>query len=221
MHSMNSRHTFYKLPLLVIFVLLAALFSTASNASKPTPAPEQEVPASQPETPVITNDSVPAVAPAPAPAPQLPAAVGLPIHISIPAINVSAKVLHIGLTGQGAVGVPEGAFDTSWFSAGTRPGQPGSAVISGHRGIWKDGTRSIFDNLPTLNIGDNIYIKDDAGITRTFNIKNTKIYGKNDTVPEIFNPADKAYLNIITCYGTWLAGQKTYDKRFVVFAELQ
>ena len=37
----------------------------------------------------------------------------------------------------------------------------------------------------------------------------------------IFNQADKARLNLITCDGTWVKGDKTYSERLVVFAELE
>ena len=147
--------------------------------------------------------------------------VGKPAWLTIPKIQVNARVEHIGLTTEGAVGVPDGAFDVSWFKVGPRPGQTGSAVISGHTGIWKDGTHSVFDLLHTLTVGDEIHVKDDAGAVRTFVIKKTRIYGKDETVPEIFNKTDGKYLNIITCHGQYLKSQKTYSQRFVVFAELQ
>jgi len=145
---------------------------------------------------------------------------GEPVSLSIPKINVSAKVLHIGLTPEGAVGVPESAFDVSWFNLGAKPGQAGNALISGHTGIWKDGTHSIFDQLHTLQPGDKIYIKDDIGKTLTFTVQSTKVYNKDDVVPELFIPSNTANLNIITCHGTWLPSQKTYSQRFVLFTKL-
>jgi hypothetical protein len=64
-------------------------------------------------------------------------------------------------------------------------------------------------------------VKDEKGITHSFVVEKTKIYGKNEIVPEIFNKNDDAYLNIITCNGTWLANEKTYSQRLVVFAKEQ
>lgn len=239
-----------KLFFLATFIFFTSFFSLVSLSTKAstitinTPVP----PVIGSETIIgkIPTDTVPAIVPAvnntslltnvaekPAnkatpnneitqtPALEKSSAIGKPVYLTIPSINVSARILHIGLTSEGAVSVPEGAFDTSWFSAGSRPGQLGSAVISGHTGIWKDGTHSIFDNLHTLQLGAVIYVKDDAGITRSFIIKETRVYGKNEIVPEIFDPSDKAYLNIITCHGQWLESEHTYSQRFVVFAQLQ
>ena len=145
--------------------------------------------------------------------------IGKPKQLIIPSININTKIEHIGLTAEGAIGVPEGAINVSWFSAGPMPGQKGSAVISGHSGIWKDGTHSIFDPLPNMKAGDIIYGKDDKGETLSFKVKAIRVYGKDETVPEIFNKSDRAYLNIITCHGDYLPAQKTYSKRLVVFAE--
>ena len=54
----------------------------------------------------------------------------------------------------------------------------------------------------------------------TFEVKKSQTYGLSESVPEVFNQYDKAYLNIVTCQGDWLAGQKTYNQRLVVFTEL-
>ncbi len=171
----------------------------------------------------VLIDDVPAQESSLTPAPIVPdqATIGKPVRLSIPAIGVNAAIEHIGLTGAGAVGVPDNAVDVSWFDAGPRPGQLGSAVIVGHYGIWKNGSHSVFDRLPDLKIGDHITVKDDQGTIRLFVVQESKVYSKDATVPEIFKKSDQAYLNIITCHGQYLPSQKTYSQRLVVFAKLQ
>lgn len=146
--------------------------------------------------------------------------VGMPVRFSIPKLNIDTIVEHIGLTPEGAVGAPKSAHTVSWFTKGPRPGQPGNSVISGHSGIWGSSNQSIFDNLPTLNKGDAVYITDDSGIRRAFKVVRAKVYGKNEIVPEIFASAGISKVNIITCYGTWLPHEETYDRRLVIFTEL-
>jgi|GEM_PF-2769453 LPXTG-site transpeptidase (sortase) family protein len=150
-----------------------------------------------------------------------PLKVGKPVQLMIPSINVNAKIEHIGLTATGNVGVPAEARDVSWFDVGPRPGQKGSAVISGHFGRWKNGTDSVFNLLPNLKPGDTIYVKDDNGATIPFVVKKMLVYNKDQTVPEIFNKTDHAYLNIITCHGNYIENQHTYSQRLVVFAQLK
>ena len=147
--------------------------------------------------------------------------IGKPIQLMIPTIGVDANVLHLGLTKEGAVAAPEGASDVSWFTLGSRPGQQGSAVISGHYGRWKNGTDSVFNRLPELQPGDVIFMKDDEGTTRTFVVEKTRVYGKDEVGPEIFTASSDARLNIITCHGTYLESEQTYNQRLVVFAKLQ
>ncbi len=121
------------------------------------------------------------------------------------------------MANDGTVGVPEGPLQVAWFQLGPRPGQKGSAIITGHYGPWKSGASSVFDNLNKLKPGDKIYIKDDNGTTLTFAVTKTTIYDPSQSVPEVFNKNDGAYLNLITCNGDWVANQKTYTKRLVVF----
>lgn len=146
--------------------------------------------------------------------------IGKPARLIIPKIGVNANIEHIGLTNGGAVGAPEGAYDTSWFDLGPKPGEKGNALISGHSGIWKDGSHSIFDNLHILKAGDTIYVSDTSGKKRSFIVKELRVYDKDDFVSELFSESDNVNLNIITCHGDWIASQKTYSERLVVFTEI-
>lgn len=222
-----KRHKFVK----KIFILAALIFftsvfysfglSTQTISSDNAPTPHEDyiaepandalIDAASTEQPSSGNDIVASS--------NTAVDVGKPVRLIIPYINVDANVEHLGLTDSGAVQAPDGAKDVSWFNLGPRPGEKGSAVISGHYGIWKNGTKSVFNLLPNLKPGDDIYVKDDNGATHSFTVKETRVYNKDETVPEIFNKDDNAYLNIITCHGTWLADEKTYSQRLVVFAE--
>jgi len=145
---------------------------------------------------------------------------GLPIRLTIPSINVDAQVINVGLAKDGSVGVPEGPYQVAWFKLGPRPGEKGSAIITGHFGPWKSGAHSVFDNLHELKPGDKIYIKEDSGASLTFMVKESRVYNPNESLPEVFNKNDGTYLNLITCNGDWVATQKTYTKRLVIFTQM-
>lgn len=151
---------------------------------------------------------------------QIDTGPGLPMRLKIPAINVDAAVIYVGLTADGSVDVPKGPSEVAWYQLGTRPGQKGSAVITGHFGPWRDGSHSVFDNLHTLKTGDKIYLEDDQGKEIVFVVKESRIYQPDDSPEEVFNKNDGIYLNLITCQGDWLKNQKTYTQRLVVFTEL-
>lgn len=143
-----------------------------------------------------------------------------PVQIIIPVINVDAKIESVGLTSDNAVGVPSTPADVAWYNLGPRPGENGSAVISGHYGRWKDGSGSVFDDLNLLKIDDKIYIKNESGATTTFIVRDIKKYDSSANVLEIFNAKDdKAHLNLITCQGAWNRTTKSFPDRLVVFAD--
>jgi len=145
---------------------------------------------------------------------------GLPARIKIPKIKVDAAIEVVGLTKDGAIGVPKGPTNTAWFNLGPRPGEIGGAVIIGHYGVWKGGLPTVFNNLYKLRKGDKIYIKDKKGATVTFVVRKLQTYGENEAAPDVFNSNDeKAHLNLITCQGIWNKNRKSYSERLVVFAD--
>ncbi len=166
----------------------------------------------------------PSLAPIPAPAvgsrnPRQESP-GLPVRLRIPNINVDAPVIQVGITPDGAMGVPKGPAEVAWFSLGTRPGEIGSAVVSGHFGPWKTGEGSVFDNLNKLKNGDKLYIEDDRGAIITFVVRESRLYDPKADSSGVFGSSDgKAHLNVVTCEGIWDKVNKTYSNRLVVFAD--
>ncbi len=148
------------------------------------------------------------------------ASLTLPVQIQIPKINLSASLESVGLTSDGAVGVPKAPANAAWFNAGPRPGEKGSAVIVGHYGRWKNGDGSVFDNINTLKKGDKLYVKNGKGTTITFIVKEIKKYDPDATAVDVFNSNDgKSHLNLITCEGAWNKISKSYSQRLVVFTD--
>ena len=145
---------------------------------------------------------------------------GLPVRLMIPKIKVDAAFETVGLTAQGAVGVPKNPVNVAWFNVWPRPGDIGSAIITGHYGPWKNGAKSVFNNLNKLRVGDKLYIENDRGEILTFVVREIKSFGEKNDVPEIFSSADNgSHLNIITCEGIWNSKTKSYSKRLVIFAD--
>ncbi|MFH0890774.1 MAG: class F sortase [Candidatus Liptonbacteria bacterium] len=145
----------------------------------------------------------------------------LPARLNIPAIGVSAKIQSVGLSwrNDGTMGIPTNFTDVAWYNLGPRPGMPGSAVIAGHLD-GKKVKEAVFYNLGNLKSGDLVEVADGMGKVSRFQVVDSKIYEYNATTTDIFsNDASKTRLNLITCTGDWIKGQKIYDKRIVVFTE--
>jgi LPXTG-site transpeptidase (sortase) family protein len=145
---------------------------------------------------------------------------GLPVRLMIPKIKVNAVIESVGLTPGGAVDVPKGPAKTAWYKLGPRPGDSGSAVITGHYGRWKNGSGSVFDNLYKLKKGDKIYVKDEKGTSIAFVVREIRKYDPKADAYEVFvSKDDKAHLNLITCDGVWNRFSKNYSRRLVVFTD--
>ncbi len=144
---------------------------------------------------------------------------GLPVRLKIPRINIDASVEYVGLTSDGTMDIPKDPADVAWFNLGQRPGENGSAVISGHYG-WKNGKAAVFDYLYKLRKGDKLYIEDDKGMTTTFAVREIRRYDPKADASDVFSSSDgRAHLNLVTCEGVWDRVSKTYSKRLVVFTD--
>lgn len=142
---------------------------------------------------------------------------GLPVRLTIPAINIQAVVQSMGVTASGEMDVPNNSVDVGWFKLGSRPGLKGSAVIAGHVDDH-NGNAGIFMNLYKLKQGDNIYIEDDTGKTISFVVRESRLYDPG-YAEEVFSANGKAHLNLITCDGVRDGIKKSYSKRLVVFTD--
>jgi sortase A len=163
-------------------------------------------------------------------APQEPAAGGsaqsvvaqgdIPSQLSIPSLGINAKVQQTGLTKSGAMGTPTNFTDVAWFKNGPAPGQVGSAVIDGHvdNGLSLAG---VFKHLADIKMGDDVYVTTQSGQQLHFKVSDIEIYPYKDAPSNlIFEQNDAVRLNLITCDGTWVKGDRTYNERLVVYTTL-
>lgn len=147
-------------------------------------------------------------------------AADLPARLRIPSLDIDAKVQHVGLKANGQMANPNNFTDVGWYKYGTAPGYRGSAVVAGHvdNGLSLPG---VFKRLTETKVGDEIEVETAGGEIQRFRVTAVENYHYQQVPAEaLFNRADKARLNLITCDGTWLKGERTYDRRLVVYAEL-
>jgi len=142
-----------------------------------------------------------------------------PMSLIIPSLKINTILEQVGLTTQGAVGVPESILKAAWFNLSIKPGSTGNTIVVGHFG-WKRGIPAIFNNLARLKKGDKIYTNDESGKQVTFIVQKIQRYDQHSVVPAIFISSDgKSHLNLITCDGTWSKITKSYSERLVIFTD--
>lgn len=142
-----------------------------------------------------------------------------PRTLDIPSINVSARVLRLGMKSDGTIETPKNIFDTGWYSGSAKPtDSSGAVVLTGYvSGPTKQG---IFHNIKRLNTGDKIVLERGDGQKLTFSVHRveTKLAENVDmrTLTQSAQPG-KLGLTIITSDN----GGDQYDSRTLVFAVLQ
>jgi LPXTG-site transpeptidase (sortase) family protein len=141
----------------------------------------------------------------------------LPRTISIDRIGVTARVLKLGLTKDGAVDAPKGIWDAGWYSGSAKPGTAGNMFIDGH--ISGPTMPAVFSKLKTLHEGDSIGIERGDGKKLTYKVSTvtTQKLADIDMAKVLAGPGGES-LTIMTCGGNY-QGNYTYDSRVIVVAK--
>jgi sortase (surface protein transpeptidase) len=140
-----------------------------------------------------------------------------PVHIRIPAIGVSARVVHLGLTPDGAMATPTNYSDTGWFAPGPEPGERGAAVIAGH--VDNKTGPAVFFRLGQLRRGNSIYVTVAGGRRLRFTVAGLEHWPKaNFPTKRVFGRTRAATLRLITCSGVFDHSTGHYLSDTIVYA---
>jgi sortase A len=165
---------------------------------------------------VIASNSEDAIS---VPAPTKPISAADPKILTIPSLSITAPVESVGLNAKGAMAVPAKFSNVGWFNQGPRPGEGGNAVIDGHinNGL---GLSGVFADLETIELGADIFIEDAAGQKIHFKVSRAELVDYKKSGADIFTgDTTRSQLILITCEGDWIQSEKTYNKRFIVYAD--
>ena len=187
-------------------------------------APVAEMASASTDVPAIPTQTPPVQTPAQTPFAQAEATTTVsrqPSRLIIPSLDIDAHVQATGITKKGNMGTPTNFTDVAWYKYGAIPGDIGNAVIDGHvdNGLSLAG---VFKHVAEIAVGADIYTVDAQGNKIHFVVTDVTSYDYLQVpVTEIFNDMNGSRLRLITCGGTWVPGEKTYDKRVVVTAVLE
>ncbi len=222
----RRRPAFGALPVLLCLVVSALAISPSVESVAPAPitsmsasapAIAADIPAG---TELIGTTIVTESKPAPPVEESFHIAVGpiTPSRLRIESIAVDAPIAGVGLGRDGSMSVPDNLWVSGWLSSSSRPGQTGTAVIAGHRGI---GTPALFSHLENLRPGDRIHVSDASGGELVYEV--TGVASLDLSVAsqlQVFGPTAQMELVLITCIGRYSPSTSTYDHRLVVFSRL-
>ncbi len=173
-----------------------------------------DVPSAPPITATRVATAPHQIAPAP-PAP--PGRTPLPMWITIPAIQVNAPIISVGLEASGIMASPDDAGIVGWYELGPRPGEASNAILAGHVD-WK-GEIGVFSRLSDLKIGDVIEIQSAPDVTFRFVVESMETYPTtNAPLADIFGASSKSVITLITCGGPYDSIRQEYKDRLIVRA---
>ncbi len=148
-----------------------------------------------------------------------------PRYLSIPSIGISkSRILPMGLTSSGAIATPNNIFDVGWYTGSDKPGSGGTAVIDGHNG--GPHVVGVFKYLPDVKIGESIIIERGNGETLEYRVVDSKAIPLSEADAYMANSAlvspeeGRESVTLITCTGTFMRKEQTYDHRQFVRAVL-
>ena len=145
-----------------------------------------------------------------------------PVAVSIPAIGVKSKLLHLGLNADGTLQVPSlttSAGEAAWYKYSVTPGQTGTSVIEGH--VDSYAGPAVFFRLGALRPGNQVNVALADGVTAVFRVTGVREYPKDKFPAQaIYGQTDYAALRLITCGGDFDSATGHYLSSIVVYATL-
>ena len=122
-----------------------------------------------------------------------------PVKVSIPAVGLSARVVPVGLTGNGQVQMPDPSV-AGWYRLGPAPGAVGPAVLVGHVDTLQGP--GVFYRLTAVHPGDQVVVVRADGSRARFVISGVTVMKKTAfPTSAVFGPTRADTIRLITCTG--------------------
>lgn len=143
-------------------------------------------------------------------------AVGEPTRVRIPAIDVDAELVALGLNDDQSMETPDFGL-AGWYDLGPLPGRPGPAVIAAH--VDSVDGPDVFFRLQDLEVGDEITVDHATGGSTTFVVEDSEQQLKEELpIERIWNDTDEVVLRLITCGGDFDREERSYRSNVIVYA---
>ena len=174
--------------------------------------------------PALRTDQGRAPGPVPSPLPSAPAppvAAPPPAELRVAAIAAIAPVVQVGLLPDGGMEVPDDVTTVGWFAVEGHtisPGEPGTAVLAGHRDSRADGPGVLFP-LAEVDVGDLLDIVHADGTVSAWQVVETMLTPRDELpVAALFTASGTPRLAVVTCGGRFDLLRRRYTHNTIVIA---
>jgi len=135
---------------------------------------------------------------------------GEPTRVVIPAIDVAADLVGVGLATDGSMDVPDFGL-AGWYTEGPRPGHAGPSVIAAH--VDSKAGPDVFYRLGDLVPGDEILVVYDSGDQVTFFVDSSEQTDKDELpIDTLWPVTSERLLALVTCAGQFGLRKSCGDK---------
>lgn len=142
-----------------------------------------------------------------------------PKSVAIPAISVQSTLQYLQVGADNTLPPPSNFTDAGWWAGGTRPGDPGPAVLVGHVDSVKGP--AVFFRLKDLKPGMPVRVTRSDGTVAVFAVDALRQFPKERFPTALVYGATSApTLRLITCGGSFDESVHSYRDNIVVFAHL-
>lgn len=176
---------------------------------RPPPTPDPQSPSPEPRSPSPEPEAA---------AEQHVDPQGEPTRVVIPAIDVDADLVRLGLKADGAMQVPNFGL-AGWYTKGPKPGHAGPAVIAAH--VDSRAGPDVFYRLGDLATGDEVHVVYESGDKVTFLVASSEQTPKDQLPVDAIWPAtNERLLTLVTCGGEFDPSAGHYRDNLIVYASL-
>ena len=137
-------------------------------------------------------------------------------RVVIPAIDVDAPIVVLGVHPDGTMASPSGPDAVAWYTFSAKPGQIGNVVLSGHLDYINYGA-AVFWRLNELRPGDELQLVLEDDTLVRYVVESLNEYDETTApVQDIVGPTATESITLITCSGSFDPSNLHYNRRLVV-----
>lgn len=147
-------------------------------------------------------------------------------ELLLPTARIRADIVSLGRTPRGNIGAPDNPFVVGWFNRSATPGEPGNAILAGHRDYEDiDGNvgAGVCWELDRVKVGDQMVIRDaERDLAWVYEVTEAVVIDPNDPdASRYLADTSTSVITLITCTGSFDASTHRYSHRLVVVGQLQ
>ena len=139
-------------------------------------------------------------------------------RVIIPGYASGAPVVAEGIDPRpymhGVMGVPVNPNDVGWWKRGAQPGEPGTALFTGHRAVG-----GAFWHVPDLRIGSRVIVQGRNGVTTRWHVTKIETISKSKLPQLLFVTMGTPRIALVTCGGGFDNRLHHYRDNVITWAE--